>query len=231
MCGRFALRTPGAKLREVLEFDNTPRMERRYNIAPSQEVLVIRMVDGRRVAETMRWGLIPAWSKDPTIGSRLINARSETLAEKPAFREPFRHRRCLIPADGFYEWKKGQRGRSQPYYIRRKDEQPLVFAGLWDEWPIPDGRNIRSCAIITADAVGVVADIHNRMPAILSPGDFDAWLNHSTELLRLHAILQQREDIHLEAYPVNRSVNAPENDTPDCIMPIRVESQFPPGLF
>ncbi|MBN1555023.1 MAG: SOS response-associated peptidase [Phycisphaerae bacterium] len=231
MCGRFALRTPAARLREVLHFDNTPALSKRYNIAPSQEVLVVRLVQGRRLAETMRWGLIPAWSNDPAIGNRLINARAETLEQKPAFREPFRNKRCLIPADGFYEWQAGSRGGKQPFYLRRRDEQPLVFAGLWDEWTAPDGGKIRGCTIITVDAVGAAADIHTRMPAILAPEECDLWLDDATETERRKELLRPRDDILLQAHPVRRNVNDPKNDTPDCITPIDLKSDPPPTLF
>jgi putative SOS response-associated peptidase YedK len=169
MCGRFALKTPSARVAELMHFDNTPAIAERYNIAPSQEVLAVREVAGRREGCMMRWGLIPSWAKDPAIGNRMINARAESLDEKPSFRESFRHRRCLIPADGFYEWQaEGGKGRSkQPYFIHRADGQIMALAGIWDNWISPDGEEVLSCAIITIDAGPDVSAIHSRMPTTL----------------------------------------------------------------
>jgi len=232
MCGRFALKTPTASLREVLHFDNTPRCEQRYNIAPSQMILVVRMDNGVRVADMMRWGLIPPWALDPQIGSRMINARAESLAEKPTFREPFRQRRCLVPADGFYEWQGREGKHKQPHFVHRRSGEVMAFAGIWDSWLSGDGQEIRSCAIITVDAAAALADIHNRMPAILAPSQYDLWLDPAASLEQLQVLLQPREDIDLHAYPVDRKVNAPDTDTPDCIAPSKSKQAPPlPGLF
>jgi putative SOS response-associated peptidase YedK len=163
MCGRFALKTPVISLKETMHFDNTPPCPARYNIAPPQEILVVRQVAGRREGQRMRWGLIPSWAKDPEIGNRMINARAETLAERPAFREAFRRRRCLIPADGFYEWQSGEDKRRQPFFIHRADGQVMTLAGVWDQWVAPDGQSILTCAIITIEANATVGGIHNRM--------------------------------------------------------------------
>ncbi|MHC4294651.1 MAG: SOS response-associated peptidase [Planctomycetota bacterium] len=229
MCGRFALKTPTASLREVMHFDNTPRCDRRYNIAPSQQILIVRNDQGRRIAEMMHWGLIPSWAKDPEIGNRMINARAESLAEKPAFRDSFRRRRCLIPADGFYEWQARKDARKQPYFIRTINGEVMALAGIWDSWRSPAGEEIRSCAIVTVDAVSVVADIHKRMPAIIHPSSYDLWLDPAAAPDQLQELLRPPENIDLQSYPVDRKVNAPETDSPDCIAPI--ESQQPPGLF
>ncbi len=219
MCGRFALKTPTASLREKLHFDNTPGgNKKRYNITPSQQVLTVRLEDGRRIAEMMRWGLIPSWAKDPAIGNRMINVRAETLAVKPAYREAFRRRRCLIPADGFYEWSQSG-GRKHPHYIKAADGEVIAFAGLWESWISPDGEEIFSCTIITTDAGPVVSKIHNRMPVILKPEQYDAWLDPVTDPAALQTILTSPAYDSLQTYAVSREVNKPENDSPECIQP------------
>src|SRR5262245_30614970 len=185
MCGRFTLRTPMTVLVEHFALEvradrQLPLFEARYNIAPTQEVLAVREVDGAREASKLRWGLIPSWSKEPGGGPPMINARSETLAEKPTFRTAFRRRRCIIPADGFYEWRKsdeGAKGKKQPYWIHRSDGGPVGFAGLWESWR----DSIESCTIVTTAANRTLSQLHDRMPVILAPGDYAEWLNPAIE--------------------------------------------------
>ncbi len=221
MCGRFTLATGGSELGDEFEGINFPQaFAPRYNIAPTQPVLAI-CNDGRGVADFLIWGLIPSWAKDISIGSRLINARAETLAEKPAFRGAYKYKRCLIPADGFYEWKAEPGTRTKtPHYIRLKTSGPFAFAGLWDEWRSADGSAVRTCTIITTAPNELMAPIHNRMPAILSTGAHAEWLDpapRSPESLR-HLIGPFPAN-SMEAYPVSTLVNSPANDAVDCILP------------
>jgi putative SOS response-associated peptidase YedK len=211
---------------EVRADRQLPLFEARYNIAPTQEVLAVRAVDGAREASMLRWGLIPSWSKEPGGGPPMINARSETLAEKPTFRTAFRRRRCIIPADGFYEWGNplsGKPGRKQPYYIRRPDGGPFGFAGLWENWAgqLP-GRSekttLESCTIITTEANQKLSEYHDRMPVILAQADYTLWLDRlaqDEELLR-HLFTPCGED-ELIVEPVSTLVNNVANDDPRCI--------------
>lgn len=168
MCGRFTLRVPAAELVEIFRLLRRPDVQPRYNIAPTQPVAVVRRIDRGRELSMLRWGLVPSWAKDPKIGARMINARAETVATKPAFRTALRRRRCLVPADGFYEWAKSAGGTKQPHYITRRDGRPFAFAGLWESWDGPDGSSIESCTIVTTEANDLVGRIHDRMPVILS---------------------------------------------------------------
>jgi putative SOS response-associated peptidase YedK len=190
-----------------------------YNVAPTQEVAAVLLESGERRLEMLRWGLIPSWADDPQIGSRMINARSETAAEKPSFRTAFRKRRCLIPADGFYEWQKTGNGK-QPYYIHMKDGSPFVFAGLWETWGGDGKDEIRSCTILTTDPNELIAPIHNRMPVILYPENYELWLDPDVrEVDLLSSLLGPYPEDAMEAYPVSRRVNSPANDEPSCIEP------------
>lgn len=222
MCGRFTLLIPGEELAETFALDSTPSVEPRYNIAPTQPVAVVRHNQDRDRRELvyMHWGLIPFWAKDPSIGSRMINARAETVAEKPAFRAAFKYRRCIIPASGFYEWQK-QNGGKQPHYIHHKDGSPLAFAGLWEHWQSPDGSELESCTILTTAANEIMGPLHNRMPVILDPADFGDWLHSDGQGQdRLHHLLRPADDELLTAYPVSTFVNRPQNEAPDCIAPL-----------
>ena len=178
MCGRFTLTVDPSELRESFANYSFPEQHApRFNIAPTQPILAIPN-DDRMAADFFVWGLIPSWAKDPSIGSRLINARAEGLAEKPSFRGSFKYKRCLIPADGFYEWKSQPGTKTKvPHFIFLKDHRPFAFAGLWDEWYSPDGGSVRSATIITTAPNELMAPIHNRMPAILAPGDYARWLD------------------------------------------------------
>ncbi len=189
-----------------------------YNIAPTQEVAAVVEEDEERKLELLRWGLIPSWAKDPEIGSRMINARGETVSEKPSFRKAFKARRCLILADGFYEWQKIDNGK-QPYHVRMKDASPFAFAGLWEIWN-GDGDGIRTCAIITTEANDFMSEIHHRMPVILHPDDYEMWLDPSFEEKGpLSALLKPYPDYAMETYPMSRRVNRPTNDEPGCVEP------------
>jgi putative SOS response-associated peptidase YedK len=216
MCGRCTLKTPVNILAEQFQIDEYPSsMSASYNIAPTQEVAAVIAEEGKRKLEMLHWGLIPSWADDPQVGNRMINARGETVSVKPSFRKAFRNHRCLVLADGFYEWQKTGDGK-QPYYIRMEDGSPFAFAGLWESWN--DGREIRSATIITTDANDVVAPIHNRMPVILRPEDYDLWLDPDfDEKELLTSLLKPYPAEAMEAYPVSRRVNRPSNNEPSCI--------------
>ena len=219
MCGRFTLISPGEVLAEFFKLVDTPTVLPRYNIAPTQAVGVVRRDRDIRRFDLMHWGLIPSWAKDPTIGNRMINARSETAATKPSFRSAVKYRRCLLPTDGFYEWKAiaGQK-RKQPYYIRMADDRPFAFAGLWEHWEGLDGAAIDSCTILTTEPNEMMADIHNRMPVILDPKNFAQWLDPEVKTADvLHPPLRSYPAGGMTAYPVSTMVNRPSNDSAGCI--------------
>jgi putative SOS response-associated peptidase YedK len=223
MCGRFTLMVNPAEAQETFtEYTFPERFAPRFNIAPTQPVLVIPN-DDQNTADFFIWGLIPMWAKDPSIGSRLINARGETLEEKPAFRGSLKHKRCLILADGFYEWK-GAPGRKtkNPFFIHMKDRKPFAFAGLWDSWNGPDGSQVKSCAIITTLPNELITIIHNRMPAILHPRDYAKWLDPSSQTPdQLKPLIKPFPAEMMNAYPVSTLVNTPSNDTPELILPVK----------
>jgi putative SOS response-associated peptidase YedK len=222
MCGRFTLTVDPAQLQGQFEKFNFPaQFAPRFNVAPSQPVLAIPN-DGENTADFFVWGLIPMWAKDPTIGSRLINARAETLAEKPAFRGSLKYKRCLILADGFYEWKAGDARKAKtPYFIHMKDRRPFAFAGLWDSWNSPDGSLVRSCTIITTEPNELVSIVHNRMPVILPPRDYDKWLEPAPQTPEnLKPLLKPFPAEEMTAYPVATLVNKTENDRPELLVPI-----------
>ncbi len=217
MCGRYTLRTTVETLAE--EFGITgplPEISTRFNVAPTQEVAAVLEEDEQRKLELLRWGLIPSWADDPAIGNRMINARSETAAEKPSFRSAFKRRRCLILADGFYEWQKTGDGK-QPYYICMEDGSPFAFAGLWEVWD-KYGEEIRSCTILTTEANEMVGKIHHRMPVILPPEEYGLWLDPDMrEAEPLLDLLRPYPDDVMEAYSVSRFVNSPSNDSERCV--------------
>ncbi len=241
MCGRYSLTTPVEGLRSLFEFPEQPNLEPRYNIAPTQEVAAVRAAPpagathgaagqigagrdeawaGRHLV-LLRWGLIPSWAKDPSIGARMINARAETLAEKPAFRSAFRKRRCLVAADGFYEWQKQGAGPKQPYRIARRDGGPFAFAGLWERWRDPaEGRDVESCTIVTTGANDLLSPIHHRMPVILSPESHDPWLDPEAELGRVQELLVADPGMDLLASAISTRVNKVANDDPEVLLPL-----------
>jgi putative SOS response-associated peptidase YedK len=204
-----------------LGVDEAPdELEPRYNIAPTQSIAVVRQFeDGLRSCDLLRWGLIPSWAKDPAIGNRTINARAETVAEKPAFRAAFRRRRCLVLADGFFEWRK--EGKKQPYYIRMRDEGPFAFAGLWERWaPGAEDSALETCNLITTDANELMRDMHDRMPVILPREDYGTWLDPAIQdTQQLLALLQPYKSEAMIANPVSTRVNNPKHDDAECIAP------------
>jgi putative SOS response-associated peptidase YedK len=221
MCGRFTLVAGEEELQAQFEGIEFPtKFAPRYNIAPSQPVLAIPN-DGTHTAGFFIWGLIPSWAKDPSIGNRLINARAETLAEKPSFRSSYKYKRCLLIADGFYEWKATPGTNTRvPYYVQMKDAKAFAFAGLWAEWRNADGSELRSCTIITTAPNELIAVIHNRMPAILRPQDREEWLEPSaTAPAALEHMLQPYPAEMMRAFPVSTLVNNPATDRADCILP------------
>jgi putative SOS response-associated peptidase YedK len=197
-----------------------PSLQARYNIAPTQPVMVVRRAEGGpgREMTACRWGLVPSWAKDPSIEGRAFNARSEGVAEKPMFRGPLRSKRCLVPADGFYEWAKAG-PRKQPHYIRRKDGSPFAFAGLWDAWASPDGTVLETCTILTTSPNAAVAPIHDRMPVILDRADYDRWLTREALVKELLALLRPCPAEVLTSHPVGPHVNRASNDGPECVRP------------
>ncbi|MGI8758302.1 MAG: SOS response-associated peptidase [Acidimicrobiales bacterium] len=233
MCGRYTSTTPVAELArffaadEVIATDVGPR----YNVAPTHDVYAVVSRAGRTALGMLRWGLVPPWARGPRVGSRMINARAESVLDKPAFRSSFTRRRCLVPADGFYEWQANGSGTKQPWYFAHRDGDPLAFAGLWESWrpkPGADGGadRIVSCTIITTTANEALAPVHGRMPALLGPVAWEAWLdpaNHDVEAL--HAMLVPAADDLLLQVPVRRLVNDVANDGPALVEPLRTDDE------
>jgi len=235
MCGRYTLKTPNPRLQELFGLQDLPHLVPRFNIAPTQLILTIRasaLVPNLREASMMRWGLIPFWAKDLAIGNTMINARAETVAEKPSFRSAFIKRRCLIPADGFFEWEKLPSGKKQPWWIRMQDEAPFAMAGLWETWSpktepattnetqLDDLKVIQSCTILTINANADMQSLHDRMPVILPIEAWASWLNPTAEKAKLQTLLKPFENGHLIRSAVSTVVNRPLIDSPECIAPI-----------
>lgn len=222
MCGRFTLRTSAKKVAKAFDVAEVPELFPRFNIAPTQPVAVVRRWatrPGRELAP-LRWGLIPSWAEDAKAGARMINARSETAATLPAFRNAFRQRRCLIVADGFYEWQKVS-GKKQPYFIHLKNHEPFAFAGLWESWRRPDKQHIESCTILTTEANDLVRFLHDRMPVILRPQDYERWLDPEQEKVEeLRPLLQPLPSEEMSAEAVSSLVNNARNEDPKCIEPL-----------
>jgi putative SOS response-associated peptidase YedK len=225
MCGRFVLMTPARSLARHFELAEEPELEPRYNIAPTQLVAVIRWEpdSAQRELILQRWGLIPSWAKDPSIAAKLINARAETVAQKPAFKAAFRRRRCLVPADGFYEWRNLSRDK-QPYYFGMASREPLAFAGLWERWKNPEGELIESCTIITTVANELLAPIHDRMPAIVKREDYATWLDPGVEdQNRLTSLLGPYPAKEMTGFPVSQGVNRSNVEGPDLVELVKME--------
>ena len=226
MCGRLVIDLPPEIITEI--YGIIRKIDRelnpRYNVSPSQIIPIVREdVEGCRELAFARWGLIPSWSKDISIGNSLINARSETVAEKPSFRSAFKHRRCIIPTGGFYEWQPQEGKRKQPWLFRMADGSPLSIAGLWEHWQGSDGQVIESCSILTTSANELMAPIHERMPVILRSEDQATWLNHNiSDKTLLQNLCQPCPPNLLNTHPVSLMVNSPKNDSADCIAPIRI---------
>lgn len=220
MCGRFALQASPEQLIRHFRLDACVDLSPRFNIPPGTDIAAIRLSpEGQRVLHRLRWGLVPHWAKDPSIGHKLNNARGESVAEKPAFRDAFRRRRCLIPADGFYEWKTDGQCK-QPFYISLKTGEPLAMAGLWESWRQPDGAVLRTCCVITTAANALMAPIHDRMPVLVAPDDWTRWLSAPVEaigdILRPHAEA-------LQAWAVHPRVSRTREDDAMLIVPAGVD--------
>lgn len=224
MCGRYAQSIDPKKLAKEFKVAEVPDVKPRYNIAPTQEVLgVSESPDGREMT-FYRWGLIPSWAKDASMGARLINARSETVAEKPAFRAAFKQRRCIIPTDGFYEWQRTG-GKKQPFFFRMRDERPFGFAGLWERWEGEGGQAINSCTILTTKANEVLRPVHDRMPVILHPDEYEMWLD--TDVRKLDLIKEMLRPYPAEemiSYPVSIAINSPRNQGAELAKQIDINS-------
>lgn len=222
MCGRFTLKTPTETLAEVFEVPVPQDLQPSFNIAPSEALVTVRADEqkAKRELALLRWGLVPSWSNDPKVGNKMINARSETVATNGAFRSAFRRRRCLVLADGFFEWQR-QEKRKQPFYIHMKDDSPFAFAGLWEVWEGKDGTVLETCTILTTEPNDLMSPIHNRMPVILKPADYDLWLDPEMQDAEpLKALLRPYPKSKMEAYPVSQLVNSPSNDTPENLEPM-----------
>ena len=222
MCGRFTLRASAQALKEQFPLFDQAELAPRYNIAPTQLVLAVRQLAQAARPEfvQLRWGLIPHWADDPKVGYRMINARAETAASKPAFSTPFRQSRCLILADGFYEWKKKD-GSKQPYYIRMKDGKPFAFAGLYSHWS-KEETPIDSCTILTTDANDLVRPLHDRMPVILDPAAFTQWLDPGQRKPEaLLGLLRPFPSDAMTAIPISTFVNNARNEGPECVAPLK----------
>jgi putative SOS response-associated peptidase YedK len=221
MCGRFGLTRPERLDLHRFGVDAFPQLTPRFNISPGTDVLAVRERNGERRAEFLRWGLIPYWAADPGLGDRLANARADTAYERPAFRAPMRSRRCLIPADVFYEWQvvPGER-RKQPYAVRLKGAEPFALAGLWDYWrPAEGGDGIASCTILTTDANTLMTPIHDRMPVIIRPNRYRSWLDQRTPVPAVKDMLQSYDSSEMEVWPVSLRVNNPREDDPGVLDP------------
>lgn len=222
MCGRFTLTVNPAELQDTFNgFIFPEKFAPRFNIAPSQPLLAIPN-DGANIADFFIWGLIPMWAKDPSIGNRLINARGETVAEKPSFRGSFKYKRCLIFADGFYEWKATPGRKTKvPYFIHMRNRKPFAFAGLWDSWESADGSSIKTCTIITTEPNDLMKPIHNRMPVILHTRNYAKWLDPSPQSPEnLLPLIESYPAEAMDAYPVSTMVNKPSNDKPELVVPV-----------
>lgn len=223
MCGRFTLRATGKALAQHFGVGNAPVILPRYNIAPTQNILAVRLSERQeKEFASLRWGLIPPWAADPEIGMKAINVRADTVAAMPAYRHAFRRRRCLIPADGFFEWH-DQGAVEQPMLIGRKDKRPFAIAGIWEQW-LRGRRPIESCTILTIDADGPVVHVRDRMPLILSPDDYDRWL--TADSADAERLLQSSTVTDLTMFPVGRAINNARNDVPNCVMPIAMLTLF-----
>ncbi|MBI5669151.1 MAG: SOS response-associated peptidase [Chloroflexi bacterium] len=219
MCGRFVLTANPEAIQQEFHLTNVPDLPPRYNIAPTQPVAVISN-DNPRELTFYKWGLIPSWAKDAAIGNKMINARAESVAEKPAFRAAFKRRRCILPSDGFYEWQERD-GKKVPLFIHLEDRKLFGLAGLWEIWHSPEGDTVRSCTILTTDANDFMQPIHNRMPVILRKEDYDLWLapdEPPSDVLQ--GLLRPYDSAPMRAYEVSKMVNRPGNDVPELIAPV-----------
>lgn len=219
MCARYVIRSPADEIRALFGYDERPIFPPRYNVAPTQPIPIVRLLDGKRSFMLVRWGFLPAWVKDPRTFSLLINARGESALEKPSFRNAMRRRRCLIPADGFYEWTDGTPRR--PYFVRPKAGRPIAFAGLWETWSGPNGEEVDTAAIVTTRANRLLAAIHDRMPVIVPSDAFDLWLDCAgVDDTTAAALIAPAPEVLLEYHEVSNAVNRAGNDSPELIAPV-----------
>jgi len=226
MCGRYVIISSPDAIRALFGYDERPNFPPRYNVAPTQPIPVVRLADGKRSFALMRWGFIPSWVKDPKTVSLLINARGESVLDKPAFRNAMRRRRCLIPADGFYDWRAGEPKR--PYFVRAKSGAPLAFAGLWETWTGPNGEEIDTVAIVTTRANRMLSAIHERMPVIVAPEGFDLWLDCAkVDAMTAAALIVPAPEALLECYEISPAVNRVANDSAELIAPASAASTSP----
>lgn len=226
MCGRFSLKTTPDALERIFGHAVPPGYRPRYNVAPSQQVLAIISGEGEERPAMLRWGLVPFWAKDPSIGSRLINARAESIGEKPAYRNAFRRRRCVILADGFYEWQQRSGGK-YPMWVRLSDGEPFAMAGVWERWDRGD-EPLESCTILTTEANDFMRTIHTRMPIILTEEARGAWLAPDTQENALRELMADGQTVELRAHEVSKLVNSPANHLPGCIEPVGWSDELAP---
>jgi putative SOS response-associated peptidase YedK len=230
MCGRYVLTLPPEAIRALFRYEDLPNFPPRYNIAPTQPIGIVRTFEGRRRFALVRWGLIPSWVKDPKEYSLLFNARGESVRDKPAFRSAMRYRRCLIPADGFYEWKRQGEGR-RPYFVRPRGRTPIAFAGLWEAWSGPNGEEMETAAIITTPANSALRSIHDRMPVVIPPDAFDLWLDClNVDAATASTLIAPAPDDLFEAYEVTTAVNRVANDSAALIEPASAAPPMPVAL-
>ena len=218
MCGRYCLTSAPEAIRTLYRYPDRPNFPPRYNVAPTQPVPIVRVLEGERRFALVRWGLIPYWVKDPANFSLLINARGETINEKPAFRNAMKRRRCLFPADGFYEWKV-EGGRKRAFHARKPGGGPLAFAGLWETWTGPNGEEMETAAIVTTQSNMELAAVHHRAPVIVQPEQFDLWLGGEAEAAEAAELIKPAPDGSMEVYEVSPAVNKVANDSPELIEP------------
>jgi len=229
MCGRYTITASPEVLRALFAYAEQPNFPPRYNVAPTQPIPIVRLVEGRREFALVRWGLLPSWVRDPKGFTLVFNARGESVIDKPAFRNAMKRRRCLIPADGFYEWQARGKAQKQPFYIRAKSGAPLAFAGLWETWTGPNGEELDTAAIVTTRANKTLAPIHERMPVIVPPEAFDLWLNsNEVDATTAAALIVPAPDGLLEVYEISTAVNRTANDNAKLLEPV-VPGQLPPA--
>ena len=228
MCGRYVITSAPEAIRALFRYPEQPNFPPRYNVAPTQPIPIVRLTEGKRQFALVRWGLLPSWVKDPKAFTLVINARGESVLDKPAFRNAMKRRRCLIPADGFYEWQAGG-ARKQPYFIRPKSGAPMAFAGLWECWTGPNGEELETAAIVTTGANRALGPIHARMPVVVAPDAFDLWLNCAeVDAETAAALIAPAPDDLFEAYPVSTDVNRVANDNAKLLEPLAPGAPEPP---
>ena len=226
MCGRYCITSAPEAIRRLFRYAEQPNFPPRYNVAPTQPVPIVRIAEGQRQFALVRWGLIPAWVKDPKNFALVINARGESVLDRPAFKNAMKRRRCLFPADGFYEWKT-EGARKRPYFARQKGGGLLAFAGLWETWTGPNGEEMETAAIVTTQANPEMAQVHHRAPVIVPPEQFDFWLSPGTDAETAAALIAPAPEASMEVYEISSAVNKFANDTPDLLEPHTAADEAP----